>query len=380
MEGSVMRKLFLKIHLWLSVPFGLVITLLCFSGAMLVFEKEVTELMRRDMYFTPSSGRAPVLTLDGAAALVSGTLPDGVEVTGVTVHSDPDRTWQVSLSEPRKAYVCVDQYTGEIRGRSERPAFFSVMFRLHRWLLDSMRPGETVFWGKMVTGTSTLMFVLVLVSGVVIWWPRTLKALKGRLRLSTGKGWGRFWHDLHVAGGIYALLLLLSMALTGLTWSFQWYRTGFYKVFGAEASSGRPGHAAPREASGSADTMDIGIWQQVYESLADGNPDYARISVADGTASVSFDRLGNRRASDRYTFDRTDGDIPGVQLYADASRASKIRGWIYSVHVGSWGGIVTRIAAFLAALIGASLPLTGYWLWFRRLYLKNQTRRRTVRQ
>lgn len=375
-----MRKLFLKIHLWLSVPFGLVITLLCFSGAMLVFEKEVTELMRRDMYFTPSSGRAPVLTLDGAAALVSGTLPDGVEVTGVTAHSDPDRTWQVSLSEPRKAYVCVDQYTGEIRGRSERPAFFSVMFRLHRWLLDSMRPGETVFWGKMVTGTSTLMFVLVLVSGVVIWWPRTLKALKGRLRLSTGKGWGRFWHDLHVAGGIYALLLLLSMALTGLTWSFQWYRTGFYKVFGAEASSGRPGHAAPREASGSADTMDIGIWQQVYESLADGNPDYARISVADGTASVSFDRLGNRRASDRYTFDRTDGDITGVQLYADASRASKIRGWIYSVHVGSWGGIVTRIAAFLAALIGASLPLTGYWLWFRRLYLKNQTRRRTVRQ
>lgn len=375
-----MRKLFLKIHLWLSVPFGLVITLLCFSGAMLVFEKEVTELMRRDMYFTPSSGRAPVLTLDGAAALVSGTLPDGVEVTGVTVHSDPDRTWQVSLSEPRKAYVCVDQYTGEIRGRSERPAFFSVMFRLHRWLLDSMRPGETVFWGKMVTGTSTLMFVLVLVSGVVIWWPRTLKALKGRLRLSTGKGWGRFWHDLHVAGGIYALLLLLSMALTGLTWSFQWYRTGFYKVFGAEASSGRPGHAAPREASGSADTMDIGIWQQVYESLADGNPDYARISVADGTASVSFDSLGNRRASDRYTFDRAGGDITGMQLYADASRASKIRGWIYSVHVGSWGGIVTRIAAFLAALIGASLPLTGYWLWLRRLYLKNQTRCRTVRQ
>ena len=46
-----MKKVFRKIHLWLSVPFGLLITLICFSGAMLVFETEVMELCRRDLYY-----------------------------------------------------------------------------------------------------------------------------------------------------------------------------------------------------------------------------------------------------------------------------------------------------------------------------------------
>ena len=128
----------------------------------------------------------------------------------------------------------VNQYTGEVTGKSERLPFFYTMFRLHRWLLDSRPSGDGVFWGKMVVGVSTLMFVVVLVSGIVIWWPRTKRALKNGLSIATHKGWRRFWYDLHVAGGMYGLLLLLVMALTGLTWSFDWYRTGFYHAFGVE--------------------------------------------------------------------------------------------------------------------------------------------------
>ncbi|MEO5136381.1 PepSY domain-containing protein, partial [Bacteroides ovatus] len=40
---------------------------------------------------------------------------------------------------------------------------------------------------------------------------------------------------------------------------------------------------------------------------------------------------------------------------------------IYSVHVGNWGGMFTRILTFIAALLGAALPLTGYYLWIKRL-------------
>ena len=52
-----MKKIFSKIHLWLSVPFGLLITLICFSGAMLVFETEVMELCRRDLYYVEKADR-----------------------------------------------------------------------------------------------------------------------------------------------------------------------------------------------------------------------------------------------------------------------------------------------------------------------------------
>lgn len=377
-----MRKIFRNIHLWLSVPFGILITLICFSGAALVFEKEVMELCHREFYFVKKVEAAP-LPMEQLMTKVAATLPDSVSVTGVNISSDPERAYQITLSKPRRASMYVDQYTGEITGKYERAPFFNFMFRMHRWLLDSMKQDGGIFWGKMIVGTSTLMFVFVLISGVVVWWPRTRKALKNSLKIVANKGWRRFWYDLHVAGGMYALVFLLAMALTGLTWSFQWYRTGFYKTFGVEvqpsmghgnaaanatakggkregSSEGRGGRPEGRKRSPYAN------WQQVYEQLAEANPDYKLISVSDGSASVALPRFGNQRGTDRYKFNPRNGEITETTLYKDLDNSGKIRGWIYSVHVGSWGGMLTRILTFIAALIGASLPLTGYYLWIRK--------------
>lgn len=397
-----MKKIFRKIHLWLSVPFGLIITLVCFSGAMLVFENEVNEWFRRDLYYVETVKESP-LPMDKLLEKVATTLPDSVSVTGVSISSDPGRAYQVSLSKPRRASLYVDQYTGEVKGKSERSGFFMFMFRMHRWLLDSMNPGnEGIFWGKMIVGVSTLLLVFVLISGIVIWWPRTRKALKNSLKITATKGWRRFWYDLHVAGGMYALIFLLAMALTGLTWSFPWYRTAFYKVFGVEVQQrAAQGHeqksdaqkrdtklAAHREKKREGNEVQKGersgrpennhsdmysvtspfvYWQEIYDKLGRQNPEYKQISISSGTASVSFNRFGNQRASDRYSFNTDNGEFTETSLYQHQDKSGKIRGWIYSVHVGNWGGMFTRILTFIAALLGTALPLTGYYLWIKRL-------------
>lgn len=397
-----MKKIFRKIHLWLSVPFGLIITLVCFSGAMLVFENEANEWFRRDLYYVETVKGSP-LPMDKLLEKVATTLPDSVSVTGVSISSDPGRAYQVSLSKPRRASLYVDQYTGEVKGKSERSGFFMFMFRMHRWLLDSMNPGnEGIFWGKMIVGVSTLLLVFVLISGIVIWWPRTRKALKNSLKITATKGWRRFWYDLHVAGGMYALIFLLAMALTGLTWSFPWYRTAFYKVFGVEvqqrAAQGheqksdaqkrdtklaahrekkregnevRKGERSRRPENNHSDmysvTSPFVYWQEIYDKLGRQNPEYKQISISSGTASVSFNRFGNQRASDRYSFNTDNGEFTETSLYQHQDKSGKIRGWIYSVHVGNWGGMFTRILTFIAALLGSALPLTGYYLWIKRL-------------
>ena len=397
-----MKKIFRKIHLWLSVPFGLIITLVCFSGAMLVFENEANEWFRRDLYYVETVKGSP-LPMDKLLEKVATTLPDSVAVTGVSISSDPGRAYQVSLSKPRRASLYVDQYTGEVKGKSERSGFFMFMFRMHRWLLDSMNPGnEGIFWGKMIVGVSTLLLVFVLISGIVIWWPRTRKALKNSLKITATKGWRRFWYDLHVAGGMYALIFLLAMALTGLTWSFPWYRTAFYKVFGVEVQQRvaqgheqksdaqkrntklaahrekkregnevRKGERSRRPENNHSDmysvTSPFVYWQEIYDKLRRQNPEYKQISISSGTASVSFNRFGNQRASDRYSFNTDNGEFTETSLYQHQDKSGKIRGWIYSVHVGNWGGMFTRILTFIAALLGAALPLTGYYLWIKRL-------------
>ena len=108
------------------------------------------------------------------------------------------------------------------------------------------------------------------------------------------------------------------------------------------------------------------LWQKVYEQLKVQNPDYKQITVSNGTANVSFNRFGNQRASDRYSFNPRNGEITEATLYKDLDNSGKIRGWIFSVHVGSWGGMFTRILSFIASLLGATLPLTGYYLWIKK--------------
>lgn len=374
-----MKKAFLKLHLWLSVPFGLIITLTCFSGAMLVFETEIARLTHRDLYQVEAVGET-TLPLGELAEKVSAQLPEGVTVTGITVYPDPQRSYQVNLSKPRRASVYIDPYTGEIKGKSQRAPFFQTMFSLHRWLLGSRPADGGIFWGKSIVGVSTLLMVVILITGLVIWWPRSRKGLKQGVTIALRKGKARFWHDLHTAGGVYVLLLVLVMALTGLTWSFDWYKNAFYTLFGVETTAPAKG-PAPKEKSpqgpqpgttteATAPVTPFAHWQQVYDRLSRENPDAVKIEVSAGTASVSNNRYGNVRGADRYTFDPQSGEITGVTRYADANKAGKIKGWIYSVHVGSWGGTVTRVLWFLASLLGATLPLTGYYLWIRRLYRK----------
>lgn len=403
-------KFFRKIHLWLSVPFGIIITLICFSGAMLIFEPEITRALKSDVYYVGEVKDAP-LPMDELMEAVKATLPDSVSVTGVTVFADKDRTYQVNLSKPRRASLFVDQYSGRITGRYERIGFFSTMFKLHRWLLDSANPhGDGVKVGKLLVGISTLVFVIALISGIIIWCPRVARVgLRRGLSISFANGWAGFWKGLHVAGGMYAVIFVLAMALTGLTWSFEWYRTAFYAVCGVEHTPRNFGQAAQpqggngeqrgesrgegrrggrghgrgegggeRRGEGRGEGRrhsEFGRWQQVYDELAANNPGASQITVGPETASVTLSDFGNGRASDRYQFNRRSGEVSLVTGYSDSVGADKLRGWIYSIHTGSLGGVVTRILWLLGALLGASLPLTGYYVWIRRLAKKRMARK-----
>ena len=384
-----MKKLFRKIHLWLSVPFGILISLICFSGAMLVYEKEITEWCRPDLYFVQTVKEEP-RPMEELMEAVAATLPEGTSITGVTISPDSQRAYQVSLSQPRRASLYVDQYTGEVKGGNVRLPFFDAMFRLHRWLMGSAQSasgGMSV--GKFLVGLSTLLLVIILLTGILMWLTNRRKPLTKSLTISFTKGWPRFWHDLHVAGGIYATILLLAMSLTGLTWSFGWYRTGFYSLFGVEASSeGGHGHGGGSQGGqGENSRRDrargegrqgrgghrshhspYAHWQEVYETLADSHPGYRQITLGAGTASVVPKGRNSLRAGDTFTFDTRSGKLTDSKSYADQPRSTKLHGWIYTWHVGSWGGAITRLLTFLSALIGATLPLTGYYLWIRRIF------------
>ncbi|OAV71480.1 putative iron-regulated membrane protein [Bacteroidales bacterium Barb4] len=386
-----MKKIARIIHSKLSGWIGLIITVICFSGATLVFETEIMQLCYPSRYYVKEV-KDKALPLDRLMEAVNKQLPDTLSVGSVTISSDPAKNYRVGLAGQRTAAVYVDPYTAEIRDLqlAPQPNFFSVMRRLHRWLLDDFKHDGSFSLGKTVVGVTTLVMVFILITGIICWIPKTKKNLKARLKISIKHGWKRFMYDLHIAGGIYFAVVLLALALTGLTWSFSWYQNGFYRLFGAELpqmparempasrppadrgmSASRPPADRERTSSGERrqvrESANFAEWQNVINQLIKQNPDFMALTIRDGAASVSSPFLiGNSRASDNYSFDPQTGTITDIKYYKDTDKAGKLRGWIYSVHVGSWGGTITKIITFLAALFGATLPLTGYYIWFKK--------------
>lgn len=365
-----MKKFFKTLHKWLSIPVGVIITVTCLTGAILVFQDEIQELCHPDRYFVPDSESKQKIPLGELVPMVNTQL-DNNTVASVKIPSDPARTYTLTLKEGFRVSAFVDPYTGEVKGyyKFRESPFYTVM-SIHRWLMDGSRTA-----GKYAVGISTLLFVFILISGAVLWFPREWK--KSRFKIQFRKGRKRLMFDLHNVLGAYACLILLICALSGLMWSFEWYRNGVFGLFGAEnpraarggghgQGQGR-GQARGEQGRNKKEKPEINTvsWQTAYAKLSADNPDHEYIRIEDGKAAVRQKYMANARAVDEYIFDTT-GKITETKLYENQAAGSKIWGWAYSLHIGSYWGVWSKILTFVASLIGASLPITGYYIFIKK--------------
>lgn len=372
-----MRRLFARIHLWLSVPLGLILTVVSLTGALLVFEPEITRALDPHLYRVtpPAGGRA--LTPSQLTARLRGQLSDSLPIASLQMEADPAATWRITLGAPARGSWSVDPYTGRLLGEVKRPALFRQVRSLHRWLFDAPASRNGSSAGRRVIGTASLLMAVILASGLVIWIPRSRKALRHRLKITARYGRPRLWYDCHVALGFYAAAALLVMALTGPTWSFEWYRKAAVGLFGGSRTSeagaaavagGQSGSAAAAPQPGRAGTAtDPEVWDLVAEELRREWPAARSFTLGHDTATIVRGD-GHVRRSDTVTFDPADGRLRQIVRFEELPAAQRLRAWFYALHTGSWGGLFTRILYLLAALVGASLPLTGYYIWLRKRF------------
>lgn len=374
-----MKKIFKKIHLWLSVPFGLIISIICLTGATLVFEKELTRAGNPHLYTVEYKEGSKPLKPSEIIARISQQTGDTLKISSLQVAGNPKEAWMVSFTNAGQRQLSVNPYSGEINGWVEGNSFFQTVRKLHRWLLDAPAQKGASSTGKTIVGITTLLMVVILISGIVLWWPRTRKSLQNRLKVSCTKGPFRFWYDSHVSLGFYVTIFLLVMALTGLTWSFRWYRTGFYALFGApteQLKQSAPAHEDnnKKEKKNEPERLNYLAWDAALAELQNRYETYGTIQLSKNSAQVI---QSGKQKGDTASFDIHTGNITEIKVYNidEQPMSNKMKGLIYSLHTGQWGGMFTRIIYFLSAFIGGILPLTGYYLWIKRI---NRKHRRNV--
>lgn len=125
------KTVFRQLHLWLSVPFGLIIVLMCLSGAILLFERDFGHIGQVE----GKSEGLRLLSIDSLLSSAETFLEGKNKIVGVTAYPDADHAYKIFSETPAMAAIWVDQYTGEVIGKYERVKIFKLASVAHHRLL-----------------------------------------------------------------------------------------------------------------------------------------------------------------------------------------------------------------------------------------------------
>lgn len=359
-----MKIFFRRIHLYLSLAAGLIIMITCLTGAILVFEHELQQLFYPKRYNVEAGHQR--LPLQHLAANVKEEAGK-VKINSIKVYNDPERTVEVNYAAGKEGrrVAFINPYSGEvIKLYNHRESFFYWVMDLHRWMLG----GDI---GKMVVGISTIIFLFILITGFIVWWPKTNRILRQRLKLKLDAGWKRVNHDLHMVLGFYSCIFLFIFAFTGLAWSFQWFNKGIYKVTGSPMKPSEPPVVHYRD---SASTIS---YDQALAAVSGIIPDARFYNVSAPKDSISGYSVNLLRkdpvhesASDTYYVDPYEGSIIGTQTWEQRNTGQRVRATFKPVHVASVFGLSSKIIGLIVCLFGASFPITGLIMWINRIKKK----------
>jgi uncharacterized iron-regulated membrane protein len=234
---------------------------------------------------------------------------------------------------------------------------------LHRWLLG----GDT---GKLIMGTATLLFLFIMITGVVLWWPKTKAMLKSNLRIMWKANWKRVNHDLHYALGIYTVLFLFIFAFTGLAWSFQWFNDGIYKVTNSSKEPIKPPTSTYSDTAYLAAIDADDILSDAYTRVPNAvffNLAFPKDSTAVYSVGVLRRDAAHETATDNHYYDQYSGEHLKLVAFADRPLGQRVRATFKPVHISSIWGLPSKILGFIVCLFGATFPITGVIMWLSRI-------------
>jgi uncharacterized iron-regulated membrane protein len=373
------RSLFYRIsawlHLWLGLVSGIVVVIFCITGCIGVFNEEITGWMEPE---TNIPVQAQALIAPSQVMAVAGKVYPGKQV-GYVLYKE-GKAVEANIGGRRGGSTLkLNPYTGAVISKTDRKEGEVSFFR---WVLN----GHRFLWlpfkiGRPIINYSNLICVITLISGLVLWWPKKWnKSTRNQsFKVKWGASFKRVNYDLHNVFGFYALLVLFAIGVTGMVYGLEWWSKGLYW-----ATSG--GKSIPEFVELKSDSLQAGkkhfdnlgqkmdiTWKKVIGKHPEASGFYLAFpDTSKATAAITvivYPSKGQYYNNERYLFDQhtlepLSGNKLYEQSYAEADFAGKLRRMNYDIHVGSILGLTGKFMAFFASLIGATLPVTGFIIWW----------------
>lgn len=225
-----MKKFLKKVHLYLGLFSSLVLICVGLTGAILSYEKEILELINPKVYNIDSKNKEP---LDKTILIEKLQKENNLIIQAIRMQEEPNKPIVlVTPSAPdsnnqRKVLLYVNPYTGEIN-----ELFGKAFFTYARYIHLDLLLGKTV--GKNLVAISTIILIILSISGFYLYAKPLFYNIKSAMKIDFSQSGKRFYYKLHSVFGVYFSLAFLVMALSGLFWSYEWYKKGIYTLAGVE--------------------------------------------------------------------------------------------------------------------------------------------------
>ncbi|MGO4277735.1 MULTISPECIES: PepSY domain-containing protein [Cupriavidus] len=379
MVSGRLRTVFLKLHLYIGLTFGLLFVLMGLTGTMIAWREELDTWLNPDLLVASSSARIPVgaATVETVTAKLMADPQYGKpNLLMLPTHEHGVFTAYYPLKGPeaglgRSRQVMIDPITLTVKGERfwgipglSRQQLMPTLFHLHRYLLS----GET---GKTITGVGGMMLLILVLVGIVLWLPKlTARGLKQSVRIAHGGSWSRFTYTLHRAGGIFVAPVLATIAFSGWYLNLPKWVTPIISSVMTVSPNDKPQSATPPagvHAITPAQAMTAA--QREYPNalvtrigLPRKPGDSYEMRVRQ-PGEVRNDSGSTRLWLDAYTGQRLGARDP---LAAETPSGDTLITWLYPLHSGEAFGTPGRAFITAFGLIPLIFAITGVLIWWKR--------------
>ena len=355
MKNRNFKNTIRNIHLWLGLATGLVVFIISVTGALYIFEEEIRGFTQKDFRYVALQTK-PFVGLDHIISNFEKLSPkDQLRLIRIE-DGIPNATVEITTKKGI-VYYFNPYNAGLIKKGGED--WLQVVEHIHTSLLL----GKT---GKFIMQWSVVIFVLMLITGLVLWFPGQMRLLKQSLTIKRKASFKRLNYDLHNVLGFYASVVLLVTALSGLYFAFKEVKNAASFFTGSKLGQGKSiVLAKPIQI----DSVPV-RYNKIYTE--------AKIKYP-GAISTSFSLRGKgelrlrmiypyrwARNQNTFFYKEATGTMTRAKLYKDFNGADLIEATNYDLHTGRLLGLPNKILSFLAALVAASLPITGFIIWWKK--------------
>ncbi len=368
----MLKKTLFQLHWFFGITAGLVLALMGITGAAVSFQDEILRALNPTVL---SVEKREAGVLPPAELVRKLETTEGKTVAMLWVESESGNAARVFFTPPpgerRGQMRYFDPYTGAYMGDAVGQDVFGFILQLHRFLVM----GET---GRQITGACTLILVFFCLSGLYLRWPRQVASWRAWLTLDWRKKGRSFNWDLHSVFGTWCLLAYLLSALTGLSWSYDWYSQGLTKLLSDAPQNERVRKRGPAPEGPAPVANYDAIWSSIYSNAGAGLSAYnIRMPAVAGQPATVYYLLKNSphdRALNQINLDPATGEVKSHEQYASKSLKAQILTSLYALHTGSYFGLAGRIILTVTSLLMPLFFITGWLLYLDRRRKKRQVR------